>query len=81
MHDPAKVPEPKNSAFFPNTNQGQNRPKQPVQRKQKKSVRILTLDYNILILSDESQSENTYIYMCPLIIKISSKEKILGTPS
>lgn len=61
MHDPAKVPEPKNSAFFPNTKQGQNRTKQPVQRKQISQLRILTLDYNIVILSYEWQAENIYM--------------------
>lgn len=33
MHDPMNVPEPRNSAFFPNKKQGQNRPTQPVQNK------------------------------------------------
>lgn len=32
MHDPTNVPEPKNSAFFPNRKQGQNRPIQPEQK-------------------------------------------------
>ena len=30
VHDPIRVPEPRNSAFFPNRKQGQNRPIQPV---------------------------------------------------
>lgn len=29
MHDPAKVPDPKNSAFFANRKQGQKKPIQP----------------------------------------------------
>lgn len=30
MHDPMRVPEPRNSAFFPKSKQGQERPTQPV---------------------------------------------------
>lgn len=30
MHEPASVPEPKNSAFLPKRRQGQKRPTQPV---------------------------------------------------
>ena len=30
VHDPIRVPEPRNSAFFPNRKQGQNKPIQPV---------------------------------------------------
>lgn len=31
MHEPTRVPEPRNSAFFPKRKQGQKRPIQPVQ--------------------------------------------------
>lgn len=32
-HDPMKVPEPRTSAFFPKSKQGQERPTQPVPHK------------------------------------------------
>lgn len=36
-HDPFKVPEPRNSAFFPKRKQGQKKPIQPVQPKKEQN--------------------------------------------
>ena len=55
MHDPVAVPDPKNSAFFPNRKQGQTRPTQPNKKWKKKIlatnfISVTYLQWTLIII-------------------------------